>query len=650
MKLSVVIVNYNVKFFLEQCLISVYRALKGIDSEVFVVDNASADGSCQMVKQRFPSVQLIENKTNYGFSYANNQAIRRATGEFILLLNPDTVVEEDTFSKCISFMDSHPEAGSLSVKMIDGKGRFLPESKRALPSPMVSFYKIFGLARLFPKSRIFSKYHLGYLDENQTHEIEILPGAFMFMRKSALDKVGLLDETFFMYGEDIDLSFRILKGGYKNYYFPETTIIHYKGESTKKGSINYVLVFYKAMMIFARKHFTRKNASMYIFLIYIAIYFRAFLSISKRFFKRISIPVLDAILMFLGFWIILPLWEQAKFHTTNAYPDDLVAILTVSYVATWILSCWMLGAYDKPQKLFAAAKGVGVGTLVILAGYALLPDTMRFSRAIILLSAAWSLVTVQTLRFILATFQKDLFPSLRKKKRIAIVGNPVESRRVQEIISEAGVDSIIVGEISPTAEITDSNQLATIDQLPEFSRVNGIDEVIFCSSDISSQQIIRNMLLLVGAGTDYKIAPPDSLSVIGSNSIDTAGDLYSVDISAISKPENRRSKRIFDVAFSLILILLFPVVLIFIKNPKRFFRPLLSVMFNRKTWIGYIENTNQETTDLPKLKKAVFAPLGSSEIAKFDEKAKEKMNILYAKNYSFINDLKLLWNNLEIRL
>jgi hypothetical protein len=312
----------------------------------------------------------------------------------------------------------------------------------------------------------------------------------------------------------------------------------------------------------------------------------------------------------------------------------------------WILSSWLLGAYDKPQKLFAAAKGIGVGTLVILAGYALLPDTMRFSRAIILLSAAWALVSTQTLRFILAAFQKDLFPSLRKKKRIAIVGNPVESKRVQEIIHEAGVESVIVGEISPTTEITDSTQIATIDQLPEFTRVNGIDEVIFCSSDISSQQIIRNMLLLVGAGTDYKIAPPDSLSVIGSNSIDTAGDLYSVNISAISKPENRRSKRIFDVAFSFLFLVLFPLVLLFVRKPKRIFSPLLSILLNKKTWVGYIENPHQESMGLPKLKKGVFAPLVNAEVARLDEKSKERVNILYAKNYSFFNDTMILWNHL----
>lgn len=198
MKLSVVIVNYNVKYFLEQCLHSVQSACLGLEAEVFVVDNNSVDGSIRMVKEKFPDVYLIENKENTGFSKANNQAIRKSKGEYVLLLNPDTIVEDDTLRKVVQFMDEHPEAGGLGVKMLDGKGKFLPESKRGLPSPSVAFFKIFGFSSLFPKSRIFGKYHLGFLDKEKTHEIDVLAGAFMLLRKSVLQEIGLLDESFFM--------------------------------------------------------------------------------------------------------------------------------------------------------------------------------------------------------------------------------------------------------------------------------------------------------------------------------------------------------------------------------------------------------------------------------------------------------------------
>lgn len=300
MKLSVVIVNYNVMHFLEQCLNSVRKAVKNIESEVFVVDNNSVDGSVKMVREKFPEVNLIVNPDNRGFSKANNQAIKIAKGEYVLLLNPDTVVEDDTFEKIIKFMDAHEDAGGLGVKMVDGKGKFLPESKRGLPTPAVAFYKIFGLSKLFPKSKIFGQYHLTYLNNDEIHEVDVLSGAFMLIRKPLLDKIGGLDESYFMYGEDIDLSYRITKEGYKNYYFPKTRIIHYKGESTKKSSINYVLVFYQAMIIFAKKHFSQKNAKLFSLLINMAVYFRAFLAILRRLADKVFLKMLDAVFIFAG--------------------------------------------------------------------------------------------------------------------------------------------------------------------------------------------------------------------------------------------------------------------------------------------------------------------------------------------------------------
>jgi GT2 family glycosyltransferase len=231
-KVSIIIVNYNVRYFLEQALLSVQRAMAGLEAEVWVVDNHSVDDSVEMVRRDFPWVRLIANAHNPGFSIANNQAIRASTGEYVLLLNPDTVVQEDTLRQCVAYMDAHPDVGGLGVRMIDGAGNFLPESKRGLPTPWVAFAKAFGLSRLFPRSRVFNRYHLGYLSEHETHEIDVLAGAFMWLRRTVLDEIGLLDEQFFMYGEDIDLSYRIQRAGYRNVYFPRTSIIHYKGEST----------------------------------------------------------------------------------------------------------------------------------------------------------------------------------------------------------------------------------------------------------------------------------------------------------------------------------------------------------------------------------------------------------------------------------
>ena len=252
--LSIIIVNYNVKFYLEQCLESVRRASRGLQVEVFVVDNLSTDGSVEYLRERFPEVTFIANRENVGFARANNQAIRLSKGRYVLLLNPDTIVGEDTLARCVEFMEAHPEAGGVGVHMLNANGTFAPESRRGLPTTFVAFCKMTGLGKLFPKSRLFGRYYMGYLDVNEVNEIEVMSGAYTMLRREALDKVGLLDEDFFMYGEDIDLSYRVLKGGYKNYFVP-VRMLHYKGESTVKSSYRYAYVFYQAMRLFFRKHY-----------------------------------------------------------------------------------------------------------------------------------------------------------------------------------------------------------------------------------------------------------------------------------------------------------------------------------------------------------------------------------------------------------
>lgn len=258
MKLSVIIVNYNVKYFLYQCLDSVFRASKGIDTEVYVVDNNSTDGSIEYLRSLFPQVTYIENKQNVGFSRANNQAIRLSSGEYVLLLNPDTIVGEDVFSELISFFDNNKDAGAAGVRMLNQNGTFALESRRGIPSPLTSLCKMTGLCKMFPKNKTLGHYYMQYLDANKISEIEIMSGACMFIRRSALDKSGLLDEQFFMYGEDIDLSYRLHLTGMKNYYLP-VNILHYKGESTHKGSYKYVNAFYSAMLIFFKKHYGEYN-------------------------------------------------------------------------------------------------------------------------------------------------------------------------------------------------------------------------------------------------------------------------------------------------------------------------------------------------------------------------------------------------------
>lgn len=257
MKLSVIIVSYNVRYYLQQCLDSVVRAAHGIETDVWVVDNCSTDDSVGYLRERFPQVHFIANEENVGFARANNQAIRLSAGEYVLLLNPDTIVGEDVLSGCIRFLDEHPEAGATGTMMINRNGSFAMESRRGVPTPSTAFYKISGLCALFPSSPRFGKYYMSYLDKNQSSEIEVISGAFFMVRRQALEQVGLLSEDYFMYGEDIDLSYSITQCGWHNYYQP-LRILHYKGESTQKTSFRYVHSFYNAMLIFFDRHFRRR--------------------------------------------------------------------------------------------------------------------------------------------------------------------------------------------------------------------------------------------------------------------------------------------------------------------------------------------------------------------------------------------------------
>ncbi len=261
MKLSVVIVSYNAKYYLEQCLLSVFHSKVEGGMEVFVVDNNSSDGCIGYLSQRFPQVRYIQNTENVGFSRANNQAIRLAKGEYVLILNPDTILTEHTLQDCISHLDAHPEAGATGVSMYSHDGHFAWESRRGLPTLWTSFCKMSGLGSIFPQSRLFGRYYMRYLDRREPSQIEVISGAFNMMRHKALDQVGLLDEDFFMYGEDIDLSYRLLQGGWQNWYLP-TPIIHYKGVSTQKSSYRYVHIFYEAMLIFYRKHFEKGSGGL----------------------------------------------------------------------------------------------------------------------------------------------------------------------------------------------------------------------------------------------------------------------------------------------------------------------------------------------------------------------------------------------------
>ena len=627
MKLSVIIVSYNVEHFLSQCLVSVERAIANFSDQtpsdssqidVFVVDNISVDGTCKMVKERFPWVNLIENPENVGFSKANNQAIKISNAEYVLLLNPDTVIQEDTFSKCISFADAHPKLGGMGVPMFDGSGTYLPESKRGIPTPWASLCRISGLFRLAPKSKKLNNYYAGHLSANENHEIEVLSGAFMWMRKSALDDVGVLDEDFFMYGEDIDLSWRIIKGGWENHYYTGTRIIHYKGESTKKGSLNYVSIFYKAMLIFAAKHFEGSQARSFNFLIRIAIYFRAFISVIHRIIARLTWPVLEGIFLQIGLFILLNFYANYSGILYDQYSTNVAMVI---YSTLWVFFLWVFGGYDKPWIPRRVLRGILAGSIVLVAGYGLLPEDLRFSRAILLLGAVWFSAIVIIGRVALGGWRLGAKP----KSRLIVAGKD-ESLSIKQLL-----ESIELREgIADATTVITPNELSTI---VDVVRVHSIGEIVFSGRDVRSEDIITVLASLVDRAVVCRIAWTDDGYVMGSGG--PGPDPVTELDRAIYGPSARRSKRIFDLFSSLILLLAFPLLVVFRRSDWITYS--FQVFLGKSTWVGLDGIHKQSRPSI------IYA------VKNDDDRVRERLNLAYARKYNWLEDLKLVMNALLLQ-
>lgn len=617
MILSVIIVNYNVKHFLEQCLNSVYaseRVLANsghLDIECFVVDNNSVDGSVEMVQEKFPEVVCIANKDNPGFAKANNQALRIAQGDYLLLLNPDTIVEKDTFVKCIDFMMEHKDCGALGVKMINGEGIYLKESKRGFPTPETSFYKISGLIKLFPHHPKIARYYMGHLSDDETNEIEILPGAYIMMSRESYERVGGLDESYFMYGEDIDFSWRFILAGYKNYYLPSARIIHYKGESTKKGSMNYVYTFYNAMVIFAKKYFSGKNAKLYISLINVAIWARATLSFFSRIVRRIAQPLVDFFVAFAGFVGIKHLWAAYWAENVSYYPTVYTWAVIPIYILFMMLVSWLYGGYDKPLKISRLIRGMGLGCLLLLAFYSLLDETQRYSRMVLLLGSAWSILSAIAIRL----------PQLRKRTdNTLLVGSPEETYRVEQLIRNYGIETLLIEHADPSKGL----------QLEDLIRVFKITDVVFCGRDLQTQEIISQMASLQATGVRFKIVPSDSDIIIGSNAISSREDLFSVDINTIDTSFNRRNKRLFDIFSSLLLLLLSPLHILFQKHKRQVYPHLFQVLVGKKSWVSP--------------DNGIFAP---ADILDHKPTDTTHLDQRYQRNYKLGTDVAILFKNLN---
>ncbi len=605
--------------------------MEGIDAEVIVVDNASNDGSVELIQSKFPSVILLVNKKNIGFGKANNLALQKARGECVLFLNPDTLVAEDCFERCIQFLNNHGEAGALGIRMIDGSGRFLPESKRAFPSLSTSFYKLSGLTRLFPKSKVFAKYHLGFLNELENHEVDVLSGAFLMARGELIKDLGGFDESFFMYGEDIDLSYRIQKAGFKNYYFAESTIIHFKGESTKKGNINYVKMFYQAMSIFVDKHYASGNAKMFSILVKVAIWFRALLTTIFNVLLKIGMPLLDTIIIVSSFYLVKDLWV-AYARDGQSFTPILINISLPGFTLIFLTAASFAGMYDnryKPSKAFYAAL---VSIMVMLAMYSLLAERYRFSRGVILLGGIVAALFITVFRWILV--KTGMVEVYNKYPKTVVVGTTAEYKKAMELLFKVSRDEKVIGRISVNEDV--DHAIGPLSQLNNLISALSIKEVLFCKGQLTYKAIIHQVQLLP-KGISARFHGQKSISIIGSDSKTTSGESLSEDSNfAIAQPYHKRMKKVVDILTSLIILITFPVQIVFGPN---ILKNAVLVLIGKRTWVSY-----SSLNRLPYLPKGVLNTVGLNrdELLAYNKESLSKIDYWYAKEYKWLLDVRLI--------
>jgi GT2 family glycosyltransferase len=598
-----------------------------------------------MVRDKFPSVIIIENTDNKGFSKANNQGVAIAKGEYILFLNPDTVMPEDFFHKTISYMDEHPEAGSIGPRLIDGKGIFAPDGKKSFPTLSVAVFKTTGVNKLFKNSPYFNKYYAVHIKERQLAEVDVLSGCCMMVRRSVIDKIGgAFDEDYFMYCEDVDLSYRIQKAGYKNIYFPEVDLIHYKGESTRKATMSYVRTFNEALLLFVKKNYGKKDAKLFLLFINIGIVLRVILSLLKRVLKVLRMPLFDALILFATLWLIKEFWV---IHVKGMQPIPLSSIYATFpvYIALWVLSLYFNGAYDQPYRAWRVVRGMLAGTVVILAYYGLLQPGLRYSRAIIIFtgfSGAVVMLGLHELLYRLGIFK--FIPYDKLPRKAVIVAGERAYQDTSAILQRIHYAPELAGRIAPAPGT--EHALANLPDMKQLLYTAGINEVIFCINGLSYTDVFEQMQNC-GSGYDYKIHLPGSMSFVGSNSSNTAGDLYTIDRRYnLANFAQLRNKRIIDIVFAFSFIILSPILIFTVKNPGMFFANCFRVLSGSKTWIGYA-SVEIPHAHLPKLREGIAPPyfiLGQYEPA---DEVKSQLNTVYAQQYTPGMDMNLIIKNLR---
>ena len=575
------IVNYNVRQFLQQALRSVERSLRHLPHEVFVVDNNSVDGSVAMLQAEFPQVHVISNGVNVGFAKANNQAIARARGQYLWILNPDTVVEEETADVLVNFMDEHPACGAVGCRILNPDGTFALESRRAFPTLPVAFYRMTGLSRLFPYSRRFGQYNMTYLPADEVSEVDALSGSCMMVRRAAVSHTrkafdaldaevkvhahqspventtqhggaGILDEGFFMYGEDLDWCYRIQQAGWRIYYTPETQIIHYKGESTKKSDLKYVRLFYGAMIRFAEKHLSDDYPRAFLWMLRVGVVARGMISAIGNALRHVALR--DVALLY---FVVAGLGALRTYQTQLSFPGlfywgiaPLFALIAAATIAA-------LGGYrGKRPRLGLLSIGV-LSAVVALAAISFFVKQIAFSRAVVLASLPAGILALSALRLLPRTRR----PGMR---RAIVVGDPREVLRLEKALAPQEVPQFdIVGYVTTGSETSpssdpDAPQLGNESQLREVARIHNVEDVIFESVSLSNKHIFTLMQRLAGLPVQSRILTEGH--VIGKASVDHLEGAALLEAEdALGALRSQSARRLSDVVAALVGAFVHPV-------------------------------------------------------------------------------------------
>lgn len=569
--ISLVIVNYNVKEFLANLLTSVDKARGNLVLETFVVDNDSSDGSISYLRRRFPHVTFIENRENVGFGRANNQAIQTATGKYTLLINPDTLIEEDTLRVMFEHMENHPNTGAAGCKILNPDGTFADESRRTIPTPWKALGKVLGLATLFPQSKMLAGYYMNWLDENTPSEVPVISGSFMFFRTDVLKELDGFDERFFMYGEDIDLCYRLSQTGKVIDYVPSTSIIHYKGESTKKDNIDYIIIFNKALYQFFEKHYSYSYTLLFRMIIVSGIVIRGIIGYAKTLLKRVSQPLIDlAILNILVFVAFILRYGINPTEVLERY-EPRYLVYNVCIAVLYVIAGKYYDLYGSNRHSAAA---VLKATLFAIIGTAVITYFFReyaFSRWILIMAAISGALLLSTLRLIRKNRRKsEQFSTGQfQPSRILVVGlNDKTADLIRKIRGRVDWNYQIMGVVSalPESEMEEIERIPMvgyINQIASLSRYHKVGQVFFLVDAVSHEQVLHAMTQLQGMDLVFKIVPNTLDYIIGKSNVEYLDNIPVVDVQLLYYTTwNRFAKRNFDLLLSTILLALLTPLLI----------------------------------------------------------------------------------------